>query len=274
MAKRFLALLLLSSCMLFGATLEEIKASKVIKIGVRLNLPPFSTQDENDNFVGFEISLAKAIGESIVGKGGEVRLIGLNAKDRIPYLQDEIIDIAIANFTKTQERAKKVDFGIPYLSNTQGILTQKSSGIDNISQLRNEKLLVIKGTTSDEFLQKNAREHLITPVECPNVKECFKMLQNNEAKGYMHTSILIAYLPLLDSNIEFGIPNIGGIEFVCPAVSKGNKELLEAVNDIIIDLSKTNFFKNAYNQTFEPFYKGTVNRKFLLLDDLYSLMAN
>ena len=274
MTRKFFTLLLAGSCMLFGSTLEEIKASKVIKIGVRLNLPPFSTQDENNNFEGFEISLAKAIGESIVGKDGEVRLIGLNAKDRIPYLQDGVIDIAIANFTKTPERAQKVDFGMPYLSNTQGILTHKENGISSIDQLRDQKLLVIKGTTSDEFLQKKAGEYGITPVECPNVKGCFEMLKNGEAKGYMHTSILIAYLPLLDDNIEFGIPNIGGIEFVCPAVQKNNKELLGAVDDAIIQLSKTNFFKDAYNQTFEPFYKGTVNRKFLLLDDLYSLMAN
>ena len=40
----------------------------------------------------------------------------------------------------------------------------------------------------------------------------------------------------------------------------------------LIKLSKEGFFKEAYDNTFEPFYKGTVKRKYFLLDDLYNAM--
>lgn len=274
MLKRFIFLLLICSCFAFGSTLEEIKQSKVIKIGVRLNLPPFSNQNEHGEFEGFEISLAKAIGASILGKNGEIQLVGLNAKDRIPYLQNGTVDLILANFSKTEERAKSVDFATPYLSNTQGILTKKSENIRSILQLAGKKILFIKGTTTDDYLKANAAKLGITPVECQSVNKCFQSLQKGEADGYMHTSILIAFLQLLDDNIEMGIQNIGSIEFICPGVKKGNEALLEAVNASIYNLSKSNFFKDAYNNTFEPFYKGTVERKYLLLDDLYRLMFN
>ena len=53
-------------------------------------------------------------------------------------------------------------------------------------------------------------------------------------------------------------------------MQKGNTDLAEAVNQALISLSKEGFFKKAYNDTFEPFYKGTVDKKYFLLDDIYS----
>lgn len=255
----------------FSATLEEIKASKVVKIGIREKLPPFSTQDDG-KLEGFEFELAQAIGKSLVGDNGKIEYIILNAKDRIPMLENGTIDIAIANFTKTPERAKKVDFSLPYLSNTQAILTRKADKITGIKDLQGKTLLVIKGTTSDEFLQKNATKLGVGAKECPSVKDCAQMLVDGEGDGYIHTNILIAGQTLVHDEIEFGVPSVGPLDFVCAGVVKGNKELLKHVENEIMQLSYEDFFKKVYSRTFEPFFKGTVNRKHLLLDDLYTLM--
>lgn len=255
----------------FSATLEEIKASKVVKIGIREKLPPFSTQIDG-KLEGFEFELAQAIGTSLVGSDGKIEYVILNAKNRIPMLENGTIDIAIANFTKTPERAKKVDFSLPYLSNTQAVLTRKSDKIKSIKDLQGKTLLFIKGTTSDEFLQREAIKLGINTKECPNVKECTQALIDGDGDGYIHTSILIATQPLIHDEVELGVPTVGPLEFVCAGVVKGNTNLLKYVENQIMQLSYDDFFKRAYNNTFEPFYKGTVNRKHLLLDDLYTLM--
>lgn len=53
-------------------------------------------------------------------------------------------------------------------------------------------------------------------------------------------------------------------------MQKGNTELLDFINDQLILLNKNGFFRKAYENTFVPFYKGTVDKKYFLLEDLYS----
>lgn len=270
--KRFLICLLVLSSFVFSATLQEIQASKTVKIGIRAKLPPFSNQDEKGVSEGFEVSLATAIGQKLVGENGTIEFIILNAKDRIPMLESGEIDIAVANFTKTPERAKKVDFSTPYLSNTQAVITRKKDGIRKIGDMQGRRILVTKATTSDDWLKINAPKYGLEVVYCNSVKECGQALADNEGDGYIHTNILNAAVPLLNDSLEMGIKSIGGLDYVCAGVLKGNTDLLKVVNETIIELSQTNFFKDVYNNTFEEFYKGTVDRKHLLLDDLYRVL--
>ncbi|MSN97219.1 transporter substrate-binding domain-containing protein, partial [Campylobacter sp. FMV-PI01] len=75
-------------------------SQKRIKIGVRLSQPPFSVLDGNGNFEGFEVELAKKIGEKIIGRGAKIELVGVNANDRVKFLNDNVADLMIANFTQ------------------------------------------------------------------------------------------------------------------------------------------------------------------------------
>nr|WP_314441922.1 hypothetical protein [uncultured Campylobacter sp.] len=55
-------------------------------------------------------------------------------------------------------------------------------------------------------------------------------------------------------------------------MQKGNKELLDFINAELVKLSKEGFFKKAYQNTFEPFYRGTADKKYFLLDGIYDLL--
>ena len=271
MKKLLISLFVLSS-FVFSASLQEIQTSKKVKIGIRQKLPPFSNQDENGMSEGFEVSLAMEIAKKLVGENGEIEFVVLNAKDRIPMLESGEIDIAVANFSKTPERAKKVDFSTPYLSNTQAFITRKADHVTNIKDLQGKRILVTKGTTSDDWLKVNGAKYQFEVVYCPSVKECGEQLVAEEGDGYLHTNILNAVVPLVNDSTEMGVKSIGTFDYVCAGVAKGNTELLEFVNKTIYELSKGNFFKEVYNNTFEPFYRGTVDRKNLLLDDLYRVL--
>ncbi|CZE45787.1 transporter substrate-binding domain-containing protein [Campylobacter geochelonis] len=265
--KKILTIILLSAIFVFGNDLATIQKTKTIRIGVRLAQPPFSQLNDSKEFVGFEVELAKKIGEDIVGKDGKVELIGVNAGDRIPFLNENKADLMIANFSKTPEREKQVLFSMPYLTNNTAVVSKKSSGIKRVADLYNVKVLVIPNTTTDEWIQKKGGFNI---VYCSNTKDCFDKLQSGEGDAYIHTNILLAYLPLIDSSLELSIKVVGELEFIGAAVAKGNDDLMQAVNNQILELSKNGFFKQAYNDTLNPFYKGTIDKKYLLLDDLYN----
>lgn len=255
---------------LFGNDLATIQKDKKIRIGVRLNQPPFSYQKDGE-FSGFEVELAKKIAEKIVGMDGKVELIGINAKDRILYLKNNIADLMIATSSITPERAEQVDFSVPYLSNIQAIIAKKTSGITKIEDLKDKKLLIIPGTTSDAFMQKNPSIGAMV-VTCENVPDCKEKLQNDIGDAYLHINILNAHLPIEDSNLTMAVPNVGSFDHIACMIAKDNKALLDSVNKAIYELSKEGFFQKAYEDELKPYFQDTLDKKFLLVDDFYNIL--
>ena len=91
-------------------TLDEIKESGTINIGVFSDKNPFGYVDENGEYQGYDIYFANRIGEDL---GVKVNFVSTEAANRIEYLQTGKVDIILANFTVTDERKEEVDFAHP-----------------------------------------------------------------------------------------------------------------------------------------------------------------
>lgn len=266
-----LAYFLVLATALLADNLEQIQSSKTIIIGIREALPPFSSQNAEGESSGFEVELAKAIGKEIVGKDGKIQFVVLKPNERIPFLKENKIDIAVANFAQTKERENDVEFSVPYLLNDLSVLTHKSSQIKQIEDLSGKKILYTKGTTSEEY--KKSGNINAEWIECGGKIECFNMLQNHEADAYMSINVIIANLELDDENIELGIPRVGGSSSqTCVGALKGNKELISEVDKAIFKLSENGFFTQQYTDYLEPYFKNTINKNYLILDGFYKTL--
>ena len=98
------------------------------------------------------------------------------------------------------------------------------------------------------------------------------MVKNGQADAYVNDNIIVLAYEIMDKTMDVPFKTLGPTEFIGVGVSKGNKELLELVNTELIKLSKEGFFERAYNETFEPFYKKAVDKRYFLLDGIYSLL--
>ena len=136
--KLFITLLVLCTG-LFANSLEQIRQSGVVRIGVRDAHPPLC-ESNNVKFEGFEIDLANAIAKEIFGKKeGKIEFIPLSVNDSIPFLEANKLDLVIGLFSITNERKRKIDFSLPYLSVNLGILTRKADAFTDIAQLYDKK---------------------------------------------------------------------------------------------------------------------------------------
>lgn len=272
--RKILALLMFLTTFIFANTLQEIQTSKTIRIGIRNALPPFSDQDKQGVSHGFEVELAKAIGKELVGNDGTVELIVIEAKDRIPFLEQNKVDLMIANLINTPERAKRVDFSMPYLSSYLSVLTRKEDKITKLSDLQGKNLLFIKGTTTESFMDEDKIKK-VNWLECSGKMDCFNKIRNKEADGYVHINILIANLPLIDNTTELGVKAINDqIGYGCVGIQKYNDKLREAVDKALLKLAQEGFFADQYENYLEPFYRGTIAKNHLLLEDLYKMLLN
>ena len=109
-------------------TLDEIKASGTINIGVFSDKNPFGYVDENGEYQGYDVYFARRIGEDL---GVTVNYVSTEAANRVEYLETGKVDIILANFTVTPERAEKVDFALPYM-NVARVLSPPTAGSSKI----------------------------------------------------------------------------------------------------------------------------------------------
>ena len=98
------------------------------------------------------------------------------------------------------------------------------------------------------------------------------MIRNGDADGYINDNLIVLAYSVIDDTLEVPFKNLGPSDFIGIGVQKDNKELLDFVNAELIKLSKEGFFKKAYEQSFDPFYRGTADKKYFLLDRIYNML--
>lgn len=191
----------------------------------------------------------------------------VKASERLKALEENKVDMVLATFTITNERKQVVDFTTPYFAVNIGVLTRKGDKIKTMSDLHGKPIIAESGTTSEAYFKKEGFEI----INCATAHECYKILKEGKGAGFAHDNLLVLAYAVVDSDTEVNIKNLGVSDFLGIAVSKGNKDLLEFLNGELIKLSKDGFMKKTYDEVIEPYYKGTAEKKYFLLDDLYSL---
>lgn len=231
--------------------LEVIKQRGVLKVGVFSDKPPFGSVDSKGQYQGYDVVIAKRMALDLLGDENKIEFIPVEASARVEFLKANKVDIIMANFTRTKEREKVVDFAKPYMKVALGVIS-KDGVIKNIEELKDKELIVNKGTTADFYFTKNY----------PNIKllkfeqntETFLALLNDKAIALAHDNTLLFAWTKQHPEFKLGITSLGDKDVIAPAIKKGNPKLLEWLNNEMDSLISSDFLKEAYKETLEPVY--------------------
>ena len=231
-------------------TLDEIVASGEINIGVFSDKNPFVYVDENNEYQGYDVYFANRLGEDL---GVEINFVSTEAANRVEYLETGKVDIVLANFTVTAERAEKVDFALPYMNVALGVVSPDDRVITDLADLTDkDEVIVISGTTAETYLTENHPEiHLQKYDTYANAKTA---LENGNAAAWANDNTEVLAYALQNPGYTVGIPELGSQDTIAPAVSKGNETLLNWINDEIASLADEQFFHKDYEETLADTY--------------------
>ena len=231
-------------------TLDQIKKSGSIKIGVFSDKNPFGYVDENGKYQGYDVYFARRIAEDL---GVEVEFVSTEAANRVEALQTGKVDIILANFTVTEERAQQVDFALPYMNVALGVVSPSDKVITELSQIgTDDAVIVISGTTAEIYLEENNPE--ITLKKYDTYSDAKTAFENGQGVAWANDNTeVIAYANTVDG-YTVGIPKLGSDDTIAPAVTKGNKTLLTWINDEIKALADEQFFHKDYEETLVDTY--------------------
>ena len=231
-------------------TLDEIKEAGTINIGVFSDKNPFGYVDENGAYQGYDVYFAERIGQDL---GVKVNFVSTEAANRVEFLETGKVDIILANFTVTEERAEKVDFALPYMNVALGIVSPDSRVITDLSELgAGDQVIVISGTTAETYLMKNNPE--ITLQKYDTYANAKNALENGYGVAWANDNTEVIAFALQNPGYTVGIPSLGSQDTIAPAVSKGNTTLLDWINDEIVALADEQFFHADYEATLADTY--------------------
>ncbi|WP_294402728.1 amino acid ABC transporter substrate-binding protein [uncultured Clostridium sp.] len=106
-------------------------------IGLDDTFVPMGFKDESGEIVGFDVELAKAVGEKLNKK---VKFQAINWSMKETELNGGNIDLIWNGYSINDERKEKVEFSKPYLNNTQIIVTLADSSINTKGDLAGKKV--------------------------------------------------------------------------------------------------------------------------------------
>ena len=245
-------------------TLDEIKKSGKIKIGVFSDKNPFGYVDENGKVQGYDVYFAKRIAKDILGSEDAVDFVYVEAASRVEYLKSAKVDITLANFTVTDERKEQVDFALPYMKVALGIVSPQKAEITDVNQLKGKKLIVVKGTTAETYFSKNYPD--VTLVKFDEYQEAYDALLDGRGDAFSTDNTEVLAWAKQNKGFVVGVESLGDIDTIAPAVQKGNTELLNWLNDEIKTLAKEKFFHKDFDETLKSVYGDSIDPENLVVE--------
>ena len=235
-------------------TLDEIKQSGTVKIGVFSDKAPFGYVDDKGEYQGYDVYYAHRIADDL---GVNVEFTSLDPASRVEYVATGKVDIVLANFTVTPARKEQVDFALPYMKVALGVVSPDSAVISSIDELKDKTLIVAKGTTAETYFEKNYPEVKLQKYDA--YADAYNALLDGRGDAFSTDNTEVIAWAKANPGFTVGIETLGDYDTIAAAVAKGNSTVLDFLNDEIKTLGEENFFHKDYDETLKSIFGEDTN---------------
>ncbi len=244
-----LVLVLVMTCAASAETaLEKIKAAGKLVVGTEATYPPYEYLDDNAQMAGCDIWLAQQIADAL---GVKLEMQDMGFDGIIPAVQSGIVDIGLAAFTVTPERAQVIDFSNQYELSRQ-LLIVKAGNEEKYAtkdSLKGLKVGAQLGTIQSNLVESALPESEL--FELPTYPELGLETMNGNIAGFVVDSA-VGESMVASSNGDLVVSNY---EFTAEEASfgkaavlkKDSGDLLAAVNEVIDRVVADGSYQAAYD---------------------------
>ncbi|OWY06931.1 MULTISPECIES: amino acid ABC transporter substrate-binding protein [unclassified Thioclava] len=166
-----------------AASLADIQKDGVFRVGTEGTYPPFTYHDESGKLTGFDVAIARAIGEKL---GVKVKFLEGRWDGLIAGLDADRYDAVINEVGITDARKKKYDFSQPYIASKAALIVRKDetdiTGFDDL-----------KGKTAAQTLSSNfgkiASDHGAELIGTNGFDQSIALVIQNRADATVNDSL-------------------------------------------------------------------------------------
>ena len=245
-----LALVLCASmvCVASAETaLEKVLAAGKLVVGTEATYPPYEYLDDNANFAGCDIWLAQQIADAL---GVKLEVVDQAFDGIIPAVQAGGVDIGIAAFTCTPERAEVIDFSDLYETSAQLLIVKAGNGEKYVDKesLKGLKVGAQLGTIQSGLVESALPDSKLFELDTyPNL--ALETVNGNIAGFVVDYAVGMSMVNSSDGALE-----VANFEFSAEEASfgkacvlaKGSDDLLAKVNEVIAKVTSDGSYQAAY----------------------------
>ncbi|WP_448954133.1 transporter substrate-binding domain-containing protein [Labrys neptuniae] len=223
--------------------LDDIRARGSVRIGVSLGGEPIGFRDAQNNPVGYDVDVANLLAQKL---GVPVEFTDVSGDARISMLVSGQLDIVVANTSATLERAKTVNFSIPYNRAGLRILVQADAGIAKLEDLAGKSVVVGRGTTGESFLKKAVPTANLVYVD-QFAPDGVLQLQQKRVDAAIEDSSLLDYLATKNPALVT-LPGLYSNDPIGIAVAKGDPEFVRWLDMFVSDYIQSGAYEANYKK--------------------------
>ena len=228
-----------------AGTMDAVRSRGKLIAGVKFDVPVFGylnpVTNQNE---GFDVEMAKAVAQRIFGSPDAIEFKEAISANRIPYLQNGVVDVIFSTMTANEDRAKQIDFSDCYFVAGQSLLVPSDSTITGIADLAGKKVGTVQGSTSEKNIRAAAPEAAVDLFA--TYAEAVQAMESGRV-DVVTTDDIILYGFEKQAAGKFKV--VGGqftSEPYAAGVKQGNTELLNEVNAAIRDLKESGKWAEIY----------------------------
>jgi len=241
-----------------SATLDKIKSTGAVTMGVRESSIPMSYTTGDSRFDGYHVEVCRMILGDIKSKLGmstlQINYQPVTSQNRVPLVQNGTVDIECGTTTNNSTRAKDVGFANTLYVEEVRIAVKANSGINSISQLVGKKVATTTGTTSVQLLRKHEKANGVNFDEVfgKDHADSFLLLESGRADAFvMDGSILAGNIANSKNPKDYKIVGeVLSTEPIAIMVPKNDAEFKAAVNDAIAKIVSNGKMPGLWNKWF------------------------
>jgi glutamate/aspartate transport system substrate-binding protein len=241
-----------------SATLDKIKSTGAVTMGVRESSIPMSYTTGDSRFDGYHVEVCRMILNDIKAKLGmntlRINYQPVTSQNRVPLVQNGTVDIECGTTTNNVNRAKDVSFANTLYVEEVRIAVKANSGINSITQLAGKKVATTTGTTSVQLLRKHEKANGVNfdEVYGKDHADSFLLLESGRADAFvMDGSILAGNIANSKNPKDYKIVGeVLSTEPIAIMVRKDDPEFLADVNAAIAKIVTSGKMPGLWNKWF------------------------
>ena len=264
-------------------TLQKIKDTGVITLGVRDSSIPFNYNLGGVRQVGYSydinMKIVEAIKDQLKRPNLQVKEIPITSQNRITLLQNGTIDIECGSTTNNLERQKQASFTTSIFIIGTRIMVKKDGGIKDWADLKGKNVVTTAGTTSERLLRKmNDDQKLgMNIISTKDHGQSFLTLESGRAVAFMMDDALLYGERAKAKNpndwIVVGKPQ-SRESYGC-MIRKDDAPFKKLADHVITGLMKDGQINTMYTKWFmQPVPPKGLNLDFPLSEDMKALFKN
>jgi ABC-type amino acid transport substrate-binding protein len=234
-----------------GPTVDQIRSAGTLVCGVKFDVIAFGFRNPTSGDIeGFDADLCREIATAL---GVEPEFVEAISANRVPFLQEDRVDIVISTMTRNEERLGQIDFSKIYYLAGQRILVKADSPYQEVEDLVTAGVPVCsgQGSTSETNLRdKGVSEDKL--VLFATYSEAAQALLDGRCDAVSTDDSILFGLAQQNDGLE-----VRGEKFTEEplgiGIKKGKDDLVAFINGVLDNMAASGRWAELYDTHIKPY---------------------